>query len=124
MPRRDGARALDDRVRVQHILDAALQALSYVIGRDRTHLDTDSMLRRSLKDCIQEIGEAALRVSPDGRDRIPTLPWAQIVGMRHRIVHVYNDIDANALWEVSVRDLPILVASIQPVLAAWPEATA
>jgi uncharacterized protein with HEPN domain len=103
------------------MLDAARQAAAFVAGRARDDLDTDHMLRRALKDCVQEIGEAASRVSDEGRARAPGLPWKQIVGMRHRIVHVYYDIDADALWTVAVRDLPVLEAALEAALNAWPD---
>lgn len=119
MPREDGAKPLSDCIRVQHMLDAAREAMRFVEGRKREELDTDAMLRRAVKDCIQEIGEAAARVTDAGRARAPGLPWPQIVGMRHRIVHVYYDIDTNALWEVVIRDLPALVALLEAALADW-----
>jgi uncharacterized protein with HEPN domain len=50
------------------------------------------------------------------------MPWNQIVGMRHRIVHVYYDIDANALWEVAIRDLPVLIVAMEEALALWTDA--
>lgn len=78
------------------------------------------MLRRALKDCIQEIGEAATKVSDDSRSRAPNVPWRQIVGMRHRIVHVYYDIDTNALWEVAVNHLTPLITALESALASWP----
>ncbi len=101
------------------MLEAARQAMVFVDGRVRADLDSDHMLRRAVKDCIQEIGEAATRVSDAGRARVPGLPWKQIVGMRHRIVHVYYDIDADALWEVAVRDLPVLAQLLGTALDAW-----
>jgi uncharacterized protein with HEPN domain len=102
------------------LLEAGRQAISFVAGRLRGDLDSDPMLRRALKDCIQEIGEAASRVSADSRERVPQLPWNQMVGMRHRIVHVYYDIDSNALWEVATRDLPVLVDLLESAIEGWP----
>jgi uncharacterized protein with HEPN domain len=46
------------------------------------------------------------------------LPWKQIVGMRHRIVHLYYDIDADTLWEVAVRDLSLRANLLGAALAA------
>ncbi len=123
MPREDGAKPTSDRVRCVHMLEAAQQAMVFVDGRVRADLDSDHMLRRAVKDCIQEIGEAATRVSDAGRARVPGLPWKQIVGMRHRIVHVYYDIDADALWEVAVRDLPVLAQLLGTALDAWTDET-
>jgi uncharacterized protein with HEPN domain len=121
MPREDRAKPLSDRIRILHMLDAARQAKDFIAGRERADLDSDAMLRRAVKDCIQEIGEAATKVSQAIRSQIPELPWNQMVGMRHRIVHVYYDIDTNALWEVATRDLPVLIAAMERALSAWPD---
>lgn len=120
MPRKDGAKPLGDRIRVQHMLDAALECTTFITGRTREDLDHQPMMRRAVKDCIQEIGEAATKVSDEGRVRAPTLPWTQIVGMRHRVVHVYYDIDVDALWEVATRDLPMLIDALKAALRDWP----
>lgn len=93
--------------------------MDFVEGRVRADLDSGHMLRRAVKDWIQEIGEAATRISDAGRTKIPGLRWRQLVGMRHRIVHVYYDIDADALGEVAVRDLPLLANLLGAALAAW-----
>lgn len=94
-----------DRIRLAHMLAAAEQALEFTRGRARENLATEPMFCRAVVNCIQEIGEAAGRVSPATRVQLPSLPWPQIVGMRHRMVHVYFDIDLDLVWEVLDRDL-------------------
>ena len=89
MPRDPGRFPLDDRLRMQHMLDASRHAMTFITGRSRADLDTDVMLVRALMNAIQEIGEAAARTSDAGRSRAPSLPWGQIVAMRHVLVHVY-----------------------------------
>lgn len=63
--------------------DAAESALRFVAGRARCDLDDDEMLLFALVRSVEIIGEAAARVSPDGRDELPEIPWRSIVGMRH-----------------------------------------
>lgn len=65
---------------------------------------------------IQSIGEAAGRISLDMRQAHPEIPWKQIVGIRHRIVHDYMDVDCDVLWEVATRDLPPLIAALEKTL--------
>lgn len=101
------------------MLEAALQALSFVQGRTRSDLDTDHMLRRAVKDCIQEIGEAAAKVTDPGRSRAPRVPWTKIVGMRHILVHVYYDLDNDAIWRVVQEHLPSLVEEFERELGRW-----
>lgn len=79
------------------------------------------MLRRALKDCVQEIGEAAANVSEAGRARTSILPWPKIVGMRHRMIHVYYDINCDALWAVVDRELQPLIDELETALENWPE---
>ncbi len=58
-------------------------------GRSRPDLDADMLLRRATVHAIQEIGEAAARMSEAGRTLVPELPWGSIVQMRNIVVHVY-----------------------------------
>src|SRR4051812_39107038 len=106
----------DDRVRLTHMLWAAREALAFASGRSRPNLDTEPMFRRAVVNCIQEIGEAASRVSTKARATSPKLPWEQIVGMRHRVVHVYFAIDHDLVWEVLERDLQPLIAELERLL--------
>lgn len=118
--RRDAAReSNDDRVRVRHMVEAASQGLSFLPGRSRADLDTDHMFRRALKDCIQEIGEAAYYISEETRARAPQLPWAKIVGMRHILVHAYFSIDNDAIWKVASQHLQELLEGLVALLASW-----
>lgn len=122
MPRKGEEAQLDDRTRMLHMLEAARQALSFVAGRQRSDLDTDHMLRRATKDCIQEIGEAAAKVSDESRARAPNLPWTKMVGMRHILVHVYFDLDNDAIWKVTQEHLPLMVTELEAALDTWPAA--
>jgi len=103
------------------MLEAAQQAAAFIKDRSRHDLDTDHMLRRALKDCVQEIGQAAARVTDDGRSRAPNVPWPKIVGMRHILVHAYYSIDSDTLWRVTKDDLPQLEQELRAALAGWPQ---
>lgn len=120
-PKKDPRRVeISDRVRLQHMLDAARQVIGFVKGRTRADLDTDAMLARAVIHAIQEIGEAASRISEATRTRTGGVPWTMIVGMRHRLVHVYWGINLNLVWEVASRDLEHLIFAIESATANWP----
>jgi uncharacterized protein with HEPN domain len=55
----------DDRVRLQHMLDAANEALTFIQGKNRADLDTDRMLVLSLIRELEIIGEAASKISAE-----------------------------------------------------------
>ena len=83
--------------------------------RIRVSLDVDSMYRRAVVSCIQEIGEAANRVSEPARVSLPSVPWRDIVLMRNQIVHVYFNVEPDIVWQVLTQDLEPLLAALQ----AW-----
>lgn len=86
-----------DRVRLQHLVDALNSAIRFARGRQRSDLDSDEMLLFALTRAIEIAGEAASRVSAETRAAMPDVPWATIVGMRNRLVHAYFDVDHDIL---------------------------
>ena len=96
--------------------EACQQALAFVATRARPDLDTDVMLRMALARAIEIVGEAASKVSPSGRQEIHDLPWPEIVGMRHRIVHAYFDLNLDVLWNTVQLALPDLLSRLRPHL--------
>lgn len=105
-----------DHVYIGHILDTARKALARVQGLTRTDFDADEDLRLALAHLVQVIGEAARGVSQETRLKMPEVPWQEIVGMRHKIVHDYMNVDEDLVWEVVQGDLAPLVAHLAPLL--------
>lgn len=103
----------DDGVYVGQMLDLAQKAVDKVRSRNRAEYDSDENLRLALVHLVQMIGEAARRVSAEYRDAHPEVPWADIVGMRSKIVHDYMNVDEDIVWEVATSDLPSLVILLQ-----------
>ena len=62
------------------------------------------------------MGEAANQVTPATRDRHRSIPWPAIVGMRHRLIHAYFDINRDVLWQTVQQDLPSLTAALNEAL--------
>jgi uncharacterized protein with HEPN domain len=112
----------EDLVRLRHMRDAAHDALSFVAGRARQDLDSDRQLAMALVKCIEIVGEAANAVSQETRDQVPMLPWADMIGMRNRLVHGYYDINYDILWGTLRQDLRPLIALLDGVLKQCPDA--
>ena len=106
----------DDAVYLGHMLDMARKAAAKVRGKRRAEYDADEDLRIVVAHLVQTVGEAAARVSARTRERHPELPWKQITGIRHRIVHDYMDVDYDILWEVATKDLPELIAQLERIV--------
>lgn len=53
-----------------------------------------------------------------GRAELPDLPWAQVVGMRNRLVHAYFDVNRDILWDTVRLALPRLLALLRRAFTA------
>ncbi len=105
-----------DFVYVGHMLDTAKKAIFKTQGLSRDAYDADENLRLALMHLIQIIGEAGRQVSKEVSDHHPEIPWADIIGMRHKVVHDYLGVDDDIVWQVVTEDLPKLVAALEPLV--------
>lgn len=71
------------------MLDWARASERIAARKTRVSLDEDVVLRLALTRTLEVIGEAANNVTLESRRAYPAIPWADIIGMRHRLVHVY-----------------------------------
>ena len=105
-----------DAIRLRHMLDAVEEAMGFAQGRTRQDLEHDRMLVLALMKDIEIIGEAAYQVTQETRQSLPEIPWEDIIGMRHRLVHAYFDINLDILWATVQEDLPALLTILRKVL--------
>jgi len=112
----------DDVIRLKHMLEFAQEAVQGAQGHKRSDLDEDHVWTMGLVKFIEVVGEAAAHVSEATRSQIPQIPWAKIVGMRHRLVHVYFQVDLDLVWDTLTLDLPPLIAELEKILEKEPEA--
>lgn len=98
------------------MLDAAEEAQLFAQGKQRTDLDTDRLLTHALTRVLEIVGEAAARISQQTRDSHSGIPWQQIVGLRNRLIHGYDQVDLNILWAIIQNDLPPLIAGLKQIL--------
>ncbi len=107
-----------DSLRLRHMLDAAQEAIAFARGRSRGDLDTDRMFALALVKCVEIIGEAASGVSNEIQQQHTSLPWTDIIGMRHRLTHGYFSVDMDRVWDTVTVDLPALARELEGVLSS------
>jgi uncharacterized protein with HEPN domain len=108
--------ALTDTDRLRHMRDAARAAQRFIRGRTRADLDGDEMLAFALVRALELVGEAAGKLSDPTRAAHPSIPWADIIGMRHKLIHGYFDVDLDIIWNVAAMKLPDLIAWLDSLL--------
>ncbi len=110
----------DDDARLRHMRDHAREAVQLALGRARADLDADRSFNLATTRLLEIIGEAAARVPQATRDHYPQIPWSAIAGMRNRLIHGYDEVDFDVLWDVVQYDLPALIVELEKVLPAGP----
>ena len=106
----------DDLVYAGHMLDMTRKAIELVRNKNRQNYNSDETLRFALAHLVQVIGEAARHVSKKFCDDHPQIPWKAIVGMRHKVVHDYMNVDEDVVWDTVVKELPPLLAELQKIV--------
>lgn len=106
----------DDRITLQQMLDHAREAIALVEGRERGVLDTDRIRCLALIRLVEIIGEAANRVSSKYKDGSPQIPWSSIIGLRNRLIHGYDAINHDMLWQILSSDLPLLIQTLDVLM--------
>ena len=113
-----------DDIRLSHMLRYSREAVALVQDRTRSELDSDRVLSLAVVRLIEIVGEAASRVSPATRLDQPEIPRQEITSMRNRLIHGYDAVDMEILWQTLHQDLPPLIAALGRILGSVPDAGA
>jgi len=71
------------------------------------------MLLFALVRAVEVFGEAAAKLSPEMRAATASIPWTEIVTMRHRLIHAYFDVNGTILWKTAIEEIPALLPALR-----------
>jgi len=98
------------------MLDFSREVAHFTKGRTRSSLDTDRLFSLALVRLIEVIGEAASRVPPEEREKLPDIPWTDIIAMRNRLIHGYDAFSYDLVWKTATEDIPVLIKALERTL--------
>jgi uncharacterized protein with HEPN domain len=98
----------DDALYLAHISEAATLIERSAGRRGREALTSDEDLRDATIYRLQTLAESTQRLSPDLKTAHPEIPWADIAGLRNRLVHGYLGVNLDIVWDIVERELPAL----------------
>jgi len=107
---RDDAYLLD-------ILESSRTALEYMRGKTWEVFSKDPLLQDAVVRRLEIIGEASGRVSLETQKRYAHLPWQAMKGTRNKIIHEYDSIELDIIWEITQQDLPYLVNELEKIIS-------
>ena len=108
----------EDGVRVQHILDAAREAITFAQGQTLESLEADRMRSLAIIRLIEIIGEAATTMSPEMKTAHPEIPWRIMAATRNRLIHAYFNVNLQIVLDTTQIDLPPLIADLEALVVS------
>ena len=106
----------DDEAYLVDIGLAARRLTQLSAGVDKPTFDASEIHQLAIMKLLQDIGEAASRLSIHARQAIPEVPWRQVVGLRHHLVHDYGGVDLDLIWATLQTDIDPLLTAIERFL--------
>lgn len=106
----------NDLAFLRHMSDAAREATSFSKGKIFEDMIQNRVLLLALVKELEIIGEAASRMSPEGRASIGGIPWGRLMEMRSRLTQEYFDWPTESIWNIVISDLPDLFRASEAAL--------
>jgi len=105
------------------MVESVDKALRYVSGLDFQDFLQDTKTQDAVVRNLEVLGEAAKCIPADVQQKNPGIPWAQIIGMRDRLIHGYFSVDPAIVWEIVTKELPELKEELEKLLEQAPDFT-
>ena len=102
------------------ILKAASLIQDFSANLSREQFAGDLKTQSAVLHQIIILGEAVKRLSSEFRQLHPSLPWADIPGMRDRCIHAYDNVDLDVVWEVVSVHVPKTIDYVQSIVPKPP----
>lgn len=108
---------IKDPLRIRHMIEAVNNVNTFMTDKNLDNLKSDKILFFAVVKNIEILGEAAYKISNEFKEINKHIPWKEIMGMRHVLVHDYYHIDPEHVYKVYKEDFPELLEKLQLVRA-------
>ena len=102
---------------IHHMLDHAREAQALAAGCSRADLDTDRIFAMLLTHLMEIFGEASARIPRDFRENHPGFDWQEAVDFRNVLIHQFDTISYDIIWDAVQNELPVLITQLEAILA-------
>lgn len=106
--------------RLEDAIDACERVQGFIKGIPTdTFLDSE-LLRSAVERQLEIIGEALNAASKEDESLVKIIPdLARIVGLRNRLIHGYDSVDAEIIWDIANHNVPSLLEQLQGGLSRF-----
>jgi uncharacterized protein with HEPN domain len=98
------------------ILESAKLALAHVGDKTWDEFQEDIQCQDAVLRRIEIIGEAARHISPQTLKKHPQIPWREMTTLRNLVIHQYDVVDINQVWDTVQNKLPPLIVELAKIV--------
>jgi len=107
---------------VDDMIESISRIETYLSGLSKEAFDADQRTQDAVLRRLEIIGEASRRIPESFKDRYPDVAWNKAIGMRNILIHEYDDLASDIIWETLQRDIPRLKLQLLDLLASQDQA--
>ena len=104
-----------DTVYLGHMVEAVARIAEFVGRVQRDEFDRDWTLQNALIRELEVLGEAAGRLSAGFVAANPDVPWKEMTGLRHKLIHDYFEVDLDIVWRTATINVPEIADFLRTV---------
>ena len=105
-----------DKLRLRHIIEATGHIADFINGVSKKEFENDYEKQSAVIRQFEIIGEAAGKLTSEFIKQRKEIDWPKVVGMRHKMIHDYFDVDVSIVWTTAKDDVPVLKKKIEKIL--------
>jgi uncharacterized protein with HEPN domain len=95
---------------------AVARIAEFVDRVSRDEFEREWTLQNALIRELEILGEAASKVSAECVKANPQIPWKEMTGLRHKLVHDYFEVDLDIVWRTATVNVPEVAAFVRTAL--------
>lgn len=101
------------RFYIDDMISFAQKVLAYTRDLDRAGFEASEQTYDATLRNLELIGEAAMHIPSEVREKARDIPWRQIIATRNKLIHGYLGIDNDTLWSIVQDDVPSLLRELR-----------
>ena len=99
-----------------HILSETTFLIEHSAGLSQDDIWGDEVLKRAIVKSLEIIGEAANRLPSEVRQTYSHIQWRRMIDLRNVLIHNYDNVDPDKVWDVLVNYVPELRRNVQQII--------